>query len=176
MTLVVRTGGDPTSLFGEVRSTAREVDPAVALTPRTMDSLVQDALAVDRFLTFLLGLFAGVALVLAAVGLFGVVSYGVRQRIREIGVRIALGAGGRDIRRLVVVGTLALTGLGTTIGLAGAFGLTRFLEGLLFGISPTDPVTFVLTVAVLGIVAIAASALPAQRAVRVDPVTVLKAE
>ena len=137
---------------------------------------MQGSLEADRFVTMLLALFAGVALLLAAVGLYGVVSYGVNRRMREMGVRVALGAHGNDISRLVVGRSLALTGGGVLLGLLGAVAMTRLMSGLLFGVSPTDPVTFLGMALVLTGVAAAASAVPAWRAARVDPVRVLKAE
>jgi putative ABC transport system permease protein len=176
MTLTVRTSGDPASLTGPIRSEVAALDPTIPITVTSMDAIVQGSLEADRFVTTLLSLFAGVALLLAAVGLYGVVSYGVNRRMREMGVRVALGAHGNDISRLVVGRSLALTAGGVALGLLGAVGVTRLMSGLLFGVSPTDPVTFLGMALVLAAVAAAASAVPAWRAARVDPVRVLRAE
>jgi ABC-type antimicrobial peptide transport system permease subunit len=139
-----------------------------------LGDFVDAALAPDRFVTGMLATFALLALLLAAVGLYGVISYGVTQRLREMGIRLALGAGADDMIRLVLRSALGMTALGVLLGLAGAFALTRVLASLLYGISVTDPVTFVTVVVVLGGVAFAASWLPARRARGADPVSVLR--
>jgi putative ABC transport system permease protein len=141
-----------------------------------MKAMIADALAQERFVALLLSLFAGVALILAAVGLFGIVAYNVTCRTREMGLRMALGADGSRIGRLVVGRSMALGLGGLAVGLAGALLLTRFMEGLLFGVTRTDPGTLVITVLLLLAVAVLASAVPAWRASRVDPAQVLKAD
>ena len=177
MTMVMRTSVDPASLIPTARSVVAAMDPNLAsgsMTP--MKSIVRGSLGSERFITQLLSLFAAVALLLAVVGLYGVVSYSVSRRIHEIGVRIALGAADGDIRKLIVGKSLALVAVGVGTGVAGALLLTRTMAGLLFGVSATDPTTFGATVVLLGVVAAVASAIPAQRAVRVDPITVLRDE
>jgi len=124
----------------------------------------------------LLGIFAGLAVVLAAVGVYGLMSFLVAQRTREIGIRMAIGARAGDVLRLIVMRAVLLTGTGVALGLLGALLLTRLLESLLFGVKPTDPLTFAGVAAVLGIVAIAASVVPARRAARVDPLIALRSE
>jgi predicted permease len=175
MTMVLRTDGEPLDLAADARGAVSSVDPALAAsTIAPLGDLVDAALAPDRFVTGMLATFALLALLLAAVGLYGVISYGVTQRLREMGIRLALGAGADDMIRLVLRSALGMTALGVLLGLAGAFALTRDLASLLYGISVTDPVTFVTVVVVLGGVAFAASWLPARRARGADPVSVLR--
>lgn len=177
MTMVLRTDGDPLDLAADARAAVSAIDPALAASSvAPLTDFVETTLATDRFVTSLLGAFALLALVLAAVGLYGVVSYGVSLRMREMGIRLALGAGGADVRRLVVGVGLGLTVAGATLGIAGALALTRFLEALLYDIPVTDPVTFVVMAAVLTGVALLASWVPARRAGNVDPVTILREE
>jgi putative ABC transport system permease protein len=177
MALVVQTAGDPEALAPSLRRTVSGMDPALAVANvTTMESIVGDSLGSDRFNATLLSLFAGVALILAAVGLYGVVSYGVNQRQAEMGVRIALGAAGRDIRRLIIGRSLILVGVGLTIGAAGALALSRVVDGLLFEVSLADPAIFLTTALVLSAVAVVASGIPAVRASRIDPIRVLKSE
>ncbi|MEJ2237327.1 MAG: ABC transporter permease [Gemmatimonadales bacterium] len=177
LSLVLRTSVEPNSLMPVVRREIAAADPNLALAQlSTMNAVVRASLATEQFLTRLLSLFAGIALLLAAVGLYGVVSYSVTRRMREMGVRVALGAGGAAIGKLVVRGSLALVGIGAAMGIAGAYGLTRLMKGLLFGVSATDPLTFAGVTVVLATVAIAASLFPAMRAARVDPVSVLNSE
>jgi len=124
----------------------------------------------------LLSTFAGLAIVLASVGLYGVIAYLVAQRTHEIGVRMALGARSRDVLRMVLAHGLRLVAVGVVLGLAGALALTRFLAGQLYGVRPTDPLTFVAVTALLALVALAATWLPARRAARVNPMVALRAE
>jgi putative ABC transport system permease protein len=177
MTMVVRTTGDPEALIETVRGEVAAMDPNLAASQlATMQSIVRASLGSDRFVTLLLSAFAAVAFLLAVVGLYGVVSYSVNRRVREMGVRIALGAAQRDIRKLIIGRSLALVGVGLGAGLVGGLALTRVMGGLLFGVSATDPATFVVAAALFGSVAAAASAIPAQRAVRIEPITVLREE
>jgi len=177
MAVALRTPADPGALLPAVRKVVSELDPQLAVADAaTMAARVRSSLAGERFVTTLLALFAALALVLSLVGLYGLVSYSVARRVREVGVRMALGAGSGDIRRRVVGGSLALVAAGLALGLAGALTLTRLLEGLLFGVSPTDPLTFAGTALLLTAAAIAASLPPARRAARVDPVAALRGE
>jgi predicted permease len=175
--VVVRAQASPGSLANAVRRAVAEIDPSLPVTRiRTMDQLIADAQSRPRFLTALLTLFATVALILAAVGIYGVISYSVAQRTRELGLRMALGAQPRDVLNLVLKRGVMLTITGLLIGIAGAWVLTRFLSGLLFGVTATDPATFATVSVLLGLVAIVASYLPARYATRVDPMVALRAE
>jgi len=170
----VRSTRGVDALAPEIRKTVAAVDPSMAVAQiRSMESIVADALGPDRFVTLLIGLFAGVALALAVVGLYGVVSYGVSRRLREMGVRLALGAEGSDIRGLVLGQSLRLVGLGLVLGVGGALIVTRMMSKLLFGVSAADPWIFGGVALLLAAVALAASVVPAARASRVDPVRVL---
>jgi putative ABC transport system permease protein len=142
----------------------------------TMDHIVAEAVARQRFSMLLLGLFAALALLLASIGIYGVMSYSVAQRTREIGIRIALGARRVDVLQMTVKQALKLVGAGMLIGLVAAFLLTRVMASLLFGISATDPITFIGISLVLLAVAILASYVPALRATKVDPITALRAQ
>jgi putative ABC transport system permease protein len=174
---VVRATVDPESLVNAIRAEVVELDAGVALARvQPMEEVVSSSLATDRFTTSLLGGFAVVALLLAVVGLYGVVSYSVSTRRREMGVRIALGAPKGDIRRLVLRWALGLAALGIVIGAAGAAGLTRLIEGLLFDVGTTDATTFAIVSALMASAAVLASLVPAVRATRVDPIEVLKSE
>ena len=177
MFYALRSDRDLTALAAEVRGALSELDPNLAAARlEPFATYAGDAVAPDRFVTMLLLLFAAVAMTLAAVGLYGVVSYQVNGRLREMGVRMALGARGGEVAALVVRRSLAVVAIGLLIGLAGALSLTRFMESLLFEISATDPLTFVAVAAVLTAAATLAAALPARRAAAVDPVEVLRAE
>ncbi|CAN5880254.1 ABC transporter permease [soil metagenome] len=177
MSVIVRTAGDPLALAGVLRSQVRELDPNLPLSNlRTLDQLVAQSVAQPRFYMLLLTVFAAVALALAAIGIFGVMSYSVAQRTREIGIRVALGAEPQRVLQLVVGRALRLALLGVAVGLLGALALTRLLESLLFGVSTTDPLTFVAVAVLLAAVALLASYLPARRASGVDPIVALRAE
>jgi predicted permease len=175
--LIVRTSVEPMSLATSVRNSIWAVDKDQPVADiDTMDHIVSEAIARQRFSMLLLGIFAGLALVLAAVGIYGVMSYSVAQRTHEIGIRMALGARRADVLRMTVKQGLQLVSVGMIVGLVAAFFLTRVLASLLFGISATDPITFLGISLVLLAVAIAASYIPALRATRVDPIIALRAQ
>jgi predicted permease len=175
--LVIRTAGDPTTLASVVRAAIREVNPNVAVSEvRPMTEVVSSSLAQVRFRTLLLSAFAGVAMLLAALGLYGVLAQLIGRRTHELGVRIAIGAERSDILRWVMRQGLGLTGMGLVLGLLGAVATTRFARGMLFGVEPLDPLTFGGMVFVLSIVALAAALIPAWRATRIDPVQCLRSE
>ncbi len=175
MTLVVRSAGSVDVGVRAMREAVRSVDRTVPVyNIGTMDSRITGSLAESRFSTLLLTAFGVVALLLAAIGVYGLISYGVAQRTREIGIRMALGADGRDVLAMVVGHGAGLAAAGLVIGLAAAFAMTRLLSGLLFRVSPTDPPTFGLSICVLTAVAIVAAALPARRAASVDPAIALR--
>ena len=177
MTLVVRTAGDPRPLIGAVREEIRALDKDLPpYNIKTMSDVLYESLARERFTTLLLMVFAGLALVLASVGIYGVMSYSVTQRTHEIGICMALGARTQDIFKEVVGHALRLTVLGVVIGLAGAFAGTRLMAGLLFGVSATDPLTFVAISVFLTGVALGACFVPARRATKVDPMVALRYE
>jgi predicted permease len=175
MAFAVRVAGDPLGLVRAVRREVHALDPALPVEGfRTVDEVVAASVAQPRFYTVLLAIFAAVALALAAIGIFGVVSYGVAQRTREIGVRMALGADPRRVRASVVGGALALAAAGMALGLAGALAGTRLLGSLLFGVGAADPLTYAAVGAILLATAALAGYLPARRATRVDPVSALR--
>jgi putative ABC transport system permease protein len=175
--VMVRTSSDPAAFTASVRSAVSSADPnIIAVNIQPMRELVSQSVSSPRFNTILLSAFAGLALVLAAVGLYGVMSYLVTQRTREIGIRIALGARSRDVFRSVVGNALILALIGVGFGLAGAVAVTRVMSTLLYGVSATDPTTFVVISAMLIGVAVAASSVPARRATKVDPMVALRYE
>ena len=177
MTLVARTSGDPASMIGTVRKTVQGLDPDQLPTDAaTMEDVMVNSIQTRRFPMFLLGGFAVLALVLAAVGIYGVMSYVVAQRTHEIGIRMALGARTGNVLRLIVANALWLVALGIVLGAAGAFGLTRLMKSLLFGVVPTDLSTFVAVCMCLVAVAVVACYLPARRATKVDPLVALRNE
>jgi len=176
-TLIIRTAGEPTALAPAVRRVVASVDPEQPVSElRTMDEIVDLDVADRQQQMTLLGAFAGLALVLASIGLYGVLSYAVTQRSREIGLRMALGASASSVVRMIVGRGLALTGIGLAIGLVTAWLATRAMKNLLYGVAATDPLTFAAVAALLGIIALIACWAPARRASRVDPITVLREE
>jgi len=174
--LVLVTEGDPGARAAAVRTLVHDLDPQVAPSVQTLDEIFAGSLSERRFQVVLLGLFAAAALLLAVVGVYGVIAYHVAQRRREIGVRIALGATAERIVRLVVRQGLLLAALGVAVGLAGAFALTRLMQSLLYGVTTTDPATYLAVPLLLLAAATIACVLPARRAARVDPVHALRAE
>ena len=176
-TFLVRTTTEPSSQMAAVKRAIREVNPNQTFArTATMEELVADSLKERRFNLFLLGLFAAIALLLATIGIYGSISYSTRQRTNEIGLRIALGAQSRDVLRLIVGQGIGLTIIGVAIGLGAAFLLTRALKSFLFGVSPTDPLTFLAISGLLLLTALIASLIPARRATKVDPLVALRNE
>jgi putative ABC transport system permease protein len=177
MSVAVRAQGDAISLMAPLRRAVAEVDPALPLyNLGTMQGRVVDSLAQSRFSTMLLTVFGAIALLLAAIGVYGVISYGVAQRTQEIGIRMALGARHADVLAMVVRHGAALAGVGLAVGLMGALALSGLLSTLLFRVSPTDPPTFATGIVVLTAVAVMAAVLPARRAARTDPMVALRSE
>jgi putative ABC transport system permease protein len=177
MMVNVRTPLDPHSLASAVRAQLLAADREQPVTEiQTMEEYLEKLSAPARFTTLLLGIFSGVAFLLAVVGLYGVIAYSVAQRRQELGIRIALGASQRDIFRQVIGGGLALTGAGIVIGVAGSIALTRAMANLLFETSATDPATFVMSAVLFTATAVAASYIPARRAARIDPTVALRGE
>ena len=177
MHLVVRTASDPNRLVESVKAQVREMDPTQAISNiRTMDTLVSRSVATDRFSMWLLGVLGSLALALAATGLFSLLSYLVSQRTHEIGVRMALGARHRDIFRLVIGQGAVLLTVGLAIGLGASFICARLFASLLFGISASDPLTFMFTPALLSVASLLACYLPARRATKVDPLVALRSD
>ena len=174
---MIRTTNDAAPLAASLRAAAAEVDATVPISDvRTADQILARSVAAWRFTTFLHGTFALVALTLAAIGIYGVLSYAVSRRSREIGVRMALGASRADVLRMVLGQALLLAAIGTISGVAAAFAVTRLLKTLLFEVSPTDVVTFTAVPLLLAAVACLAAYIPASRATRVDPTIALRLE
>jgi len=175
MTFVLRTTVSPMSLAKPAIAAVHRVDPDQSVSHVVpMTEFVSESVATRRFTTTLLGLFGVLALVLASVGIYGVVSFGVAERRREIGIRTALGAKPRDVLRLVVGGALRLAAVGMAAGAIAALGLSRLLASLLFGVGPSDPATYAGVILLLSSVVLAACVIPARGALRVDPNTVLR--
>jgi putative ABC transport system permease protein len=179
MSYVVRTSGDPAAFIGAARAALTEIDPQLALIkPQSMEQIASQSPSVflRRYPSYLIGSFATLALILAMVGLYGLISYAVTQRTREIGIRVALGAQREDILRMVIAEGSGAVLAGIAIGLAAALVLTRVMASLLYGVKPTDGITFASVAILLAIIALAACAIPARRATRVDPIVALRYE
>jgi len=175
--IVIRTHGDPLSIAGAVRKEVQAIDPDQPIAAvKPMTDWVESSVATPRYRTTLLGLFAALAMILAATGIYGVMSYSVAQRTHEIGVRMALGARRFDVLKLVIRQGMLLTILGTVLGLGGAFALTRVMSSLLFGVTTKDPITFAVVAVLLVAVAFIACFVPARRATKVDPLVALRYE
>ena len=176
-TLIVRTAGEPTRMLNSVREQIWALDRQQPLyNVRTVDQVLAQAVARPRFNMLLISILAGVALVLASVGIYGVISYSVTQRTHELGVRMALGATAADVLKLVIGQGMLLAGIGLGVGLVAAFAVTRIMASLLFGVSASDPLTYLGLAALLGAIAFLACYIPARRATKVNPVTALRAE
>ena len=177
MSFVVRTDGSPSATMSNIRSAIAEMDPSVPIYGmQTMGDVVGDSLVKPRFLSLLLGAFSVIAISLAAIGIYGVMAYTVAQRTQEIGLRVALGATTRNVLTMVLSQGLKMTVIGLATGLTGAFFLTRVMASLLFEVSPTDPLTFVLVGIGLTAIGLLACFVPARRAARVDPMVALRYE
>jgi putative ABC transport system permease protein len=177
LTLVIRTAGDPVAALPAVRRELRATNPALALAGvRTLDAVFSDSLARQRFSMIVLGVFAGAALLLALIGLYGVIALSVGQRTREIGVRVALGARPRDVLALVLSEGARVTAIGLGLGLLAALGVTRVLHSLLYGVSATNALIYAGAAVAVGAIALIATYLPARRAAHVDPVRALRIE
>jgi putative ABC transport system permease protein len=175
--LVVRSAGDPLQIAHAVETAIHRVHPDQAVTHvETMERVVSDSVAQPRLQLVLLGLFGSLAGLLATIGVYGVVAYSAAQRRREIGIRMALGASPVDVTRLVLREGALLAAAGSSIGLAGALGLTRALRSMLFETTPTDPAPLMLAVALVLAVALAASVIPARRGSQIDPMSTLRCE
>jgi predicted permease len=174
---VLRTTRSADALAPAIQTAVRAMDPGLPIVQlRSMDAVFGDSVSRQRFLSTLLGIFAAVALLLAAIGTYGVLSYLVTERRREIGIRVALGANAAGIVRLVLRQGLSLTFVGIAIGVVGALGVARLTQSLLFGVSPTDPATYLAVGGMILLVALIACLLPAQRAMRVDPLVAIRNE
>lgn len=177
MNLVVKTTGDPATMSSAIVNETRRADRMVTITKiRTMDDLRASALRSDRFNLWLMGSFALLALLLAALGIYGVMTYTTAQRTRELGIRLALGAQTSDVLKLVTLHGMKLAFIGIALGLLGSFALTRLMKSLLFGVATSDPLTFSLVPLLLAVVSFAACYIPARRATRVDPLIALRSE
>jgi putative ABC transport system permease protein len=177
MTLVVRADSDPNRLIGAIRNEVQQLDNELPVfNVKTLDQYLSASVAEPRFNTLLIGSFAGLALLLTAIGLYGVMSYAVTQRTHEIGIRMALGARPRDVLRLIIGQGMGMAVIGMGIGIAAAYGLTRVMASLLYGVSATDPTTFAVVIALLTVVALLACYIPARRATKVDPMVALRYE
>jgi putative ABC transport system permease protein len=173
-TLYVRTVGDPRQTIAAVRSEIQSLDPQLPLLGiRTIGDVIDQSLTGQRTEARLLGLLGGLALLLAAIGLYGVVAYSVAQRTREIGIRVALGAAPKQLIALILSQGMAIVAVGVVLGVGAALVMTRFIDSLLFGVGAADPITFIFTALILTAVALLANLIPAVKASRVDPVVAL---
>jgi putative ABC transport system permease protein len=177
MAVIIKAAGDPTQLVASARDQLKAVDPDQPIyNIRTMNEIRSESVAPERLNLTLLSIFAGIALVLAVVGIYGVMSYTVTQRTHEIGIRMAIGAQPKDVFRMVIGQGMMLALIGVAFGLVGAFGLTRLMTTMLFGVAPTDPVTFAAIAVLLAGVSLVACYIPGRRATKVDPVVSLRYE
>jgi putative ABC transport system permease protein len=177
MTVITKAAGDPNQLIAGMRQQVKAIDPDQPIyNIRTMNEIRSDSVAPERLNLTLLSLFAGIALVLAVVGIYGVMSYSVTQRTHEIGIRMAIGAQPRDVFRMVIGQGIMLALIGVAFGLVGAFGLTRLMATMLFGVEPSDPATFAAIAILLTMVALVACYVPSRRATKVDPIVSLRYE
>jgi predicted permease len=175
ISLAVRTRPNPTAVIGAIQSTVWALDKTRPITDiKTIDQKIEEHSASQKSQSLLLAIFGGLGLLLAIIGVYGVMSYLVTQQTREIGIRIALGADPQKILRMVIARSVKLSLIGVAIGLVASFGLTRFLSSLLYNTSPTDPLTFATVAVALIAVAVAASATPARRAMHIDPIRALR--
>jgi predicted permease len=175
--IVIRSHADPQQMADVLREQVRRLDPALALGEmRTMDKIADDGIATPRFTFLLVGMFAGLAIVLAAIGIYGVISYSVSQRIPEFGLRLALGAPPDGLLRLVLGQAARLAVTGTVLGLVVALTLARVMRGLMYNVSPADPLTFAAVGAMVIVIALLAGYLPARRATKANPMVALRAE
>ncbi len=176
-TVVARTAAAPAAVFQSLRrASSRMSSQQVIFGPQTMEEIISDSLAARRFSLVLLGVFAALALLLSSVGIYGMISYLVGQQTQEIGIRIALGARRWDVLQLVLHRSVKMAALGVLIGLAGSLALTRLMAKMLYGVSPGDPLTYSAVAAILTLVALGASYVPARRALRIDPIVALRFE
>jgi len=177
MTLVIRANTEPSATTSAVRDALKSIDPMLPIAQiRTLDDVLSRSVATPRLATFLLGIFGALALVLSAIGVYGVMSYSVARRTNEIGIRMALGARAGDVSRLIVRQGMRPAVLGLAVGSGAALAGSRLMRGLLFGVSPTDKPSLIIAVLVLGAVALLATMLPARRVSRVDPVSALRSD
>jgi len=177
MSLVIRGSQDPKPLAAAVRSEVQVLDPNLPVSNiKTIGEMINERISAKRLMTYILAVFGLIALLLASVGIYGVMSYAVTQRTREIGVRMALGAQAVDVLKLVIKNGMTMALIGVAIGLAGAYALTRLLANLLFKVAPTDLLTFALVTGALIVVALFACYVPARRATKVDPLVALRYE
>jgi ABC-type antimicrobial peptide transport system permease subunit len=173
--VVIRTKLPLESLAPSIRAALREADPALPTGDfQTLGQIVDRAVSPRRFIVLLLGAFAVTASLLASLGIYGVVSYSVNQRTQEIGIRMALGASAASVRRGVITQTLGLAFTGVVIGVIGSFALARLMASLLYGVTPADPPTFAAMIVLLALIAVMAGYLPARRASRIEPMSVLR--
>jgi putative ABC transport system permease protein len=177
MTFIVRAPGNPAAITPSARAAVASIDAGLPLANvRPMSEIVSAASGQPRFTTLVMSFFAIIAFFLAALGLYGILAYSVEQRVREIGVRVALGANKREIFRLIIGAGMRLALVGAAVGVPSALALTRLMGGMLSGVTSADPVTYIAVVGMLAISALLASYLPARRATRVDPIVALRAE